>query len=286
MGVDRRARLLVRLAAIAPVLASLTVVGSVTKLAPSIAGCAQASTAHHAALVVEHGDGSVIRICVTFSQPSITGDQLLSYAHTQAQLEYATTGYGGSNGDAVCQIDYEPAQFPPGCWTASSPYWAIFVSRGGGSWTDSSLGISSQTFGDGDAQGFRYEAQSDRSTPASPSGVCPVTISSAPAPTRSAVPAPPRKTGTSTSAPTAATSAAAGTASAARVNPTAPPFAVSSASPTPRAAGVIISRNRSAPLQSGGTATWVAVALGGLLLVGLVAQLARRRPSSGRRPQP
>ena len=67
-------RTLVRLAAVAPVLASLTVVAAVTRVGPALGGCAQASTLHHAALVVEHSDGSghgagpVITVCVPFSE--------------------------------------------------------------------------------------------------------------------------------------------------------------------------------------------------------------------------
>ena len=169
----------VRLAAIVPVLASLSIVGSASRLGLR-GGCAQASTAHHAALVVEHsaggghGAGPVITVCVAFTEDSITGAQLLDRSGVQ---------YGsGYSGQAVCQVDHEPAQYPPSCLTASAPYWAMFVSRGGGSWVYSSTGFSSQTFRDGDAEGFRYEGQGDKTCPPAPGGVCPA--SSTPAPHR------------------------------------------------------------------------------------------------------
>src|ERR1017187_10915168 len=100
MSVLPTSRALIRLVAILPVLGGLAVTGVATKVGPPLLSCAQAATAHHAALVVEHGDGSVITVCVAFDETSITGDQLLSYAHAQAQLQYATASYGGGNGEA------------------------------------------------------------------------------------------------------------------------------------------------------------------------------------------
>lgn len=174
-----------RCLAVLPILAAFTLVGSVTRVGVATLGCAAAAAPHHAALVVEHGNGAVIRECVAFAEDQITGEQVLQDAQQQhgGVPEYATADFG-SNGKAVCQIDDEPTQYPPGCWTASSPYWAMFVSRGGGGWVTSSRGISSQTFADGDAEGFRYEGQSDQSTPPSPAGICPP-----PAPPATATPA-------------------------------------------------------------------------------------------------
>ncbi len=96
-------------AASLPVVAGFTLVGAVSRVGPVAAGCAQASSAHHAALVVEHGNGAVIRVCVSFTAASITGDQVLALSHVQ----YATADYGGT-GKAVCQIEGEPAELPAG----------------------------------------------------------------------------------------------------------------------------------------------------------------------------
>lgn len=134
---------------------------------PAAAPCAAATFSSHVTLVVEHGDSSVIGLCIGFDGSSITGEQVLE----ASGLRYATQSYG-SLGDAVCQIDGEPASYGT-CLPASGSYWAMFVSRGGGGWQNADRGISSETFGDGDAEGFRYESQNGAEpAPASPAGIC------------------------------------------------------------------------------------------------------------------
>ncbi len=274
-----RTRALVRLAALAPLLASLTVAGSVTRYGPSAVGCVQAAAAHHAALVVAHGNGTVIRICVAFSEDAISGKKMLDDAQSQAHLEYDT----GYSGQAVCQIDYEPPSgtYSPQCLSAGRPYWAAFVSRGGGSWTYSNQGFASQTFRDGDAQGFRYG--SDGTAPPSPSGVCPAAISST-APTRSATPVP-RTAVVATTPPASVTSAAAGSAVVPAATPAPASTGLSSADATARPATATVTTDQSAPLLgiSGG---WLAGALGGALLLGLALQLPGVRRRLTRRPPP
>ncbi|HEX4754385.1 MAG TPA: hypothetical protein VH661_01370, partial [Candidatus Dormibacteraeota bacterium] len=166
-------------AASLPVLTGFTLAGAVARVGPVAAGCAQASSAHHAALVVEHGNGAVTKACVSFSGTQVTGEQLLNLS----QVPYKTVDFG-SYGKAVCQIQGEPATYPSNCFSTS--YWAMFVSRGGGAWQTSNLGISSQTFRDGDAEGFRYEGQSDSFVPPSPAGVCPAPVAATPPPVSSA----------------------------------------------------------------------------------------------------
>ncbi|GAC1665374.1 MAG: hypothetical protein NVS9B8_06340 [Candidatus Limnocylindrales bacterium] len=144
----------VRLSVLA--LAIAAAAGSAFALAP-VGPFAQSACAgggpHHAALVIEHGNGSTIQRCVGFSSATITGDQLLQ----MSGIDFYATGSSGL-GKAVCQIDGEPTKFSV-CLPTSGSYWAMFVSRGGGSWAVSNLGISSQTFADGDAEGFRYDPQ-------------------------------------------------------------------------------------------------------------------------------
>ncbi|HEY2888480.1 MAG TPA: hypothetical protein VGJ17_07680 [Candidatus Limnocylindrales bacterium] len=116
----------------------------------------------------------------------MTGEQVLA----QSGIEYRTVAFGGLS-DAVCQVDGEPATFPPTCWTSTSNFWAFFVARKGGSWFSSSLGIAAQTFHDGDADGLRFEPQ-DVPLPPKILGNCP-----SPTPTPVATPRPtPRPTGT------------------------------------------------------------------------------------------
>ena len=77
-----------------------------------LATCAQASTEHHAALVVEHSDGSghgagPVIPCVRRVHGGL--DHRAATAGTQWRR---STGPADS-GQAVCQVDYEPALVPP-----------------------------------------------------------------------------------------------------------------------------------------------------------------------------
>ena len=54
---------------------------------------------HRAALVVRFADGSVEKRCVAFSEPSITGAELLTRSGLQIIMDH-TSGIGG----AVCSI--------------------------------------------------------------------------------------------------------------------------------------------------------------------------------------
>ena len=271
-----------------PLLAGLTTGGVVASVGPSAVGCASAASAHHATLVIEHGNGTTLKYCIGFDTDQVTGQFLLD----ASGVEKGEQG-SGSMGEAVCQIDYEPQQYPSGCWTASSPYWAMYVSRGSGGWSQSNLGVSSQTFHDGDAEGFRYESQSASLTPPSPTGVCPV-----PTPPPTAVATPkgtvrptttpqPRRSAAVTATPAVATSAA----SALATTPTpaasalvVPPLNTSS---TPDV--VVVAGSSAAPPTSSFSpgagmlaASALAVALVALLIVQGVRQRGRRRaPSSG-----
>ena len=178
----------------------LAVLGAVAPVGATTPTCAAAEGSQRVALVIEHGNGSQIVTCIGFSGDTISGADVLK----QSGVEYATTVYGGL-GAAVCQIDVEPTSYPPSCWTASSPYWAVFVARGGGPWAPSSLGISAQVFRDGDAEGFRYESQTAGAVPPTAAGRC------RPSPSPSARPGPvptasplPAATHTATSVPTRA----------------------------------------------------------------------------------
>jgi hypothetical protein len=259
------------------VVAALTVVGVASKVGPVSGGCAQASSMHHATLVVEHGNGAVTKLCVSFTGGAVTGQQLLDLS----RVPYNTVDFG-SNGKAVCQIEAEPPSYPPSCWTASSPYWAIFVSRGGGAWTSSSRGISTQTFSDGDAEGFRYEGQSDNSAPVSSAGVCPPPVPPTPtpvstsAPARSALPGPTAAARSVPASPAPVGSTASAGAPAAGVA-SAPPQTPGGSSTPPAAAQVRAGGAPPPPASSSGAGVWLAAVLGVSLLALLGTQLARSR---------
>jgi len=235
--------------------------------------CADAAAAHHVALVVEHGGGAVLTACVGFSSDVITGEQVLA----MSGIEYATVDYPGI-GKAVCQIDGEPATYPSTCWTASSPYWALYASRGGGGWASSTLGVSSQTFQDGDAEGFRYEAQGDSSPPPAPAGGCPP-AGSAPTPPPATHP-PSRPTpapGQPAAAPTPPRSPSATSTAAAAVT-----VAPTETGGALGAAPAAVRHSASPPSAGADLRVWLLVAGAALLLLGglgLRLAHARRRPA-------
>jgi hypothetical protein len=176
-------RTLVRLAVALPLLTGgLGVASTVGGAGPAAPLCAQAGATHRVALVVEHGDGRVLRICVGFAASTITALTVLQ----SSGLETGTESYG-SLGTAICQIDHEPAQYTT-CLPATGSYWVLFLSHAGGAWTTSSRGASSAMVVDGDGVGFRYDPLAGADPPPpSPAGTCPV-ITPSPGPTPMPVP--------------------------------------------------------------------------------------------------
>lgn len=271
-----------RVALLAPVAGVLVGgFGGASALVPAAQPCAAATYSAHVTLVVEHGDARVIGLCIGFDGSSITGEQILR----ASGLEYATQSYG-SLGDAVCQLDSEPASYSA-CLPAGGSYWAMVVSRSGGPWQTSDLGISTEAFSNGDAEGFRYEAQSGpEPPPASPAGICARALAGS---------------ATSPPAATAATSAAGGSVrsggsgggaaapatpgGAVSQQPLAPTPAPSSAPAVIRPAGgtsLATVRTRQTRAASGPDATVLAAcatlgAIAGLVVVRLVR---RRRASA------
>ena len=137
-----------RLAVAFVIALSVAAFGSLAPGSPVPSACAAAGS-NHAALVVEHGDGSVVSRCVAFDASQVTGEDLLN----ASGIVWSGQTFGGF-GDAVCSMDGEPARYSscPG----NDGYWAVFVVRGGGAWQLSNVGISTLTLADGDAEGFRY----------------------------------------------------------------------------------------------------------------------------------
>ena len=210
-----------RLAVTVVVAASVAALASLAPGSPVPSTCAAAGS-HRAALVVEHGDGSVVSRCVAFDASRVTGEELLNVSG----IAWSGQTFGGF-GEAVCAMDGEPSRYSscPG----ADGYWAVFVVRGGGAWQLSNVGISTLTVADGDAEGFRFVPSSGNpAAPPLPAGIC-APASSEPTATGTA-------TATHTAAPTptpvntpepAATAAATGTATAV-VAPTARPTAATS----------------------------------------------------------
>jgi hypothetical protein len=205
---------LLRLAVALPVLAGgLGVASNVAGAGPAAPLCAQAASTHRVALVVEHGNGAVIRACVGFTASTISALAVLQ----SSGFEIGTESYG-SLGVGICQIDHEPAQYTT-CLPASGSYWVLFISHAGGAWATSSKGASNANVADRDAVGFRYDPLAGADPPPpSPAGTCPVATPS-PGPTPTPVP---------TARPTPGPTHAAGATPTAHITP--PP---SSAAATP-----------------------------------------------------
>jgi hypothetical protein len=229
-------RKLLRAALAVPLLAiGLGAASAAAQTGPATPLCAQAAGANHVGIVVEHGDGSVIRRCVSFTTPTITA---LNVLHGSG-IQYSTSGFSGGLGDAVCQIDNEPAQYTS-CLPASGSYWVFFVLSPTGGWTTAPQGVSNESVSNGGDIGFRYDPLTGADPqPVSPAGTCPV---STPTPTPTATP-------TASAAPTpVGTTAPVGTShpgptptGASATDPTGNPIPPSATSPTPtgQTAGVL-----------------------------------------------
>jgi hypothetical protein len=264
-----------RLALLLPA-AILAALVSLAPVAPLVPACAAAG-ANHAALVVEHADGSVVTRCVAFDADSISGEDLLN----RSGLAWSAQTFGGF-GDAVCALDGEPAQYTE-C-LGKDRYWAVFVARTGGSWQLANVGISTMTLRDGDAEGFRYEPASGLpATPVSAAGVC---VAAAATPTATPTPTPrPRASvaaTTTTAPPTAGATTAATEPPASGVAPTAA-ATTSAAATTTATATASPPPPAPIPAPSGGTDLGLMAAavagggLAGLALLRLFAVRARPR---------
>jgi hypothetical protein len=164
-AVMRRLRLLPALVSCAALASAVAALAALAPGWPLVPSCAAAGS-HRAALVVQHGDGSVVTRCVAFDAATITGEGLLD----SSGVAWSGQTFGGF-GVAVCSLDGEPAHYStcPG----KESYWALFVSRGGGAWQLASAGVSSLTLADGDAEGLRYvPAAGVPAPPLAPAGVC------------------------------------------------------------------------------------------------------------------
>jgi hypothetical protein len=105
------------------------------------------------ALVLQHGDGSVITRCVEFTESEISGLDILNRAGLSVVADFSS-----GSGARVCKIDGEgcPAS---DCWCecAGSPcvYW-VYHHLVGGAWVYSDVGASAHKVRDGDVEGWAW----------------------------------------------------------------------------------------------------------------------------------
>jgi hypothetical protein len=161
-------------------LAGLALVAAIAASAPALLGaapaslglagpvCVNAAAQNHAAIVVEHADGTPLRtLCIGFDAAQVTGKQLLDASGIQYGLS-SDPNYG----NAVCQVDNEPKSYPPNCFSLPN-YWSIWQAGYGQAWKYATKGVDGVTLRDGDAIGFHYVPQPSPAPPASPAGICP-----------------------------------------------------------------------------------------------------------------
>jgi len=267
------------------------VAGLVAPVGAAIPACAAADQPHHVAIVVEHGDGTIVTACVGFATDAISGIDALA----SSGIEYGTVGFGGF-GQAVCQLDGEPATYPPSCFSSGGSSWALFVARNGSPWALSSVGVSSLSLHDGDGEGFRYDPQSGTSAPPGVMGHCP-SATSGPTPRATSSPSAPTPRATSAAATVVpATSRPTGGGQPSGTPPVtvAPPTAASSASAPPASASpvasgspvvvspAVLSPSTGTGSSPGSGAIPIAGAALAALVVTGVSLARRRRGASGR----
>mgnify|MGYP001142329441 CR=1 FL=1 len=114
---------------------------------------AQQPDLHRAGLVVVHGDGNVVSVCVAFAEESISGAELLRRSGLGVVLDaYGGLGYG------VCAIGGEGCFVGHDCFCQcrGNPcaYWVYSHRRPDGSWAISGVGASGWQVHNGDVDGW------------------------------------------------------------------------------------------------------------------------------------
>jgi hypothetical protein len=159
---------------------------------------------HRAGLVIRYGDGSVQTQCVSFSESSITGEELLQRSGLAVTLDY-NAGLGG----AICSINNQGCAYPIKdcfckCTGVLCEYWAYYHRTASG-WDYASTGASGYTVTDGALEGWSWGAGNFSSGVEPPAltlaDVCPAPATATPTTTMTATP-----TATATSTSTVAES--------------------------------------------------------------------------------
>jgi hypothetical protein len=117
---------------------------------------ARAQTQNRAGLVVQMADGSVETRCVSFSEDSLSGYELLSRAGLPLRVEVSGMG------PAVCKIGGTGCNYPQqSCFCqcntldASCTYWT-YAQIKAGAWRASPLGAAGSRVRNGDVDGWKW----------------------------------------------------------------------------------------------------------------------------------
>lgn len=132
---------------------------AVASLLPGATGLATAQTLQRAAVIVQFGDGSYVTRCVSFSEESITGLELLTRSGLQVSL------WGG----AVCRIEEQGCDYPAQtcfcqCKGSACQYWSYWhwredagaTSPAQGAWTYAQIGSGDYRVQDGAVEAWLW----------------------------------------------------------------------------------------------------------------------------------
>jgi hypothetical protein len=244
-----------------------------------------ASTEHRAAVIVDTGT-TVKRVCVRFTEDSISGKEALD----RAGVDPVYRSYGGSLGSAVCSLCGVGRSYADCLGSgASATYWAYWrAAAGATSFTRSSFGVSSTRVRDGDVEGWRWGV-SEAPPFALVTEVCgpepspepspaPTTAPTAASPGRSPASRPPA----TPARPPAASAATPATAAPPTSTPEAAPTrAAARAGPTDGEQGLEAGRPVAPDRAAGPDGSLLVF---GALLAGLVGSIAVARHRRGTRP--
>jgi hypothetical protein len=237
---------------------------------------------HRAGLILRFDDGSVITRCVTFSEPSIAGMELLTRAGLAIRADL-----NSSIGAGVCKIGNQGCDQGKSCFCQcegnTCAYWQYFhLDAEHGSWKYSNLGASLYSIADGAVEGWAWGNNVappvmtlDQVCGGAPSAPAPtnVQITRAPTSAPTATPQPATPTPAATIVPATASTIPA-TAPTAVPATSVPSAAVPLVSPTTAPAGPTAVLTASASPQNAGASSPVAAyALFGVLVLGLGAWL-------------
>lgn len=138
--------------------------------ASACSGAIPSGAVQRAALLVLHSDGTLRQACVEFSEPSVSGYELLTRSGLASIVDPRN-----AMGVLVCSIDGEGCSFPEddclcACRdTGPCQYWAYFTRASDGSWTYSPVGPSTRRVSDGDVDAWVWlsspGAQASQSPP-------------------------------------------------------------------------------------------------------------------------
>ncbi|MCL5275058.1 MAG: hypothetical protein M1434_10005 [Chloroflexi bacterium] len=125
------------------------------------------SSSNRAGLVVQYSDGQVVTRCVTFTEPEITGYDLLKRSGLPLVVDIQSGGTLCKIGNSGCNFPAQQCFCDCQVLNQSCVYW-IYYFQANGAWKYSSLGMSSQKVTNGAVNGWIYGAGNASSSSTQP----------------------------------------------------------------------------------------------------------------------